>query len=62
MMSAVQNLVDDGIWTRRLKGLAIFACAFILIGAFIFGLTLTQSVIADKNGVKADKSKYTCNM
>ncbi|CAG2243655.1 SLC38A7_8 [Mytilus edulis] len=61
MMSAVQNLVDDGIWTRRLKGLAIFACAFILIGAFIFGLTLTQSVIADKNGVKADKSKYTCN-
>ncbi|VDI40249.1 solute carrier family 38 (sodium-coupled neutral amino acid transporter), member 7/8 [Mytilus galloprovincialis] len=60
MMSAVQNLVDDGIWTRRLKGLAAFACAFILIGAFIFGLTLTQSVIADKNGVKADKSKYTC--
>ena len=34
-----------------------FACIFIVLGAFIFGLTLTQSIMADQNGVKADKLK-----
>jgi hypothetical protein len=53
--------VEVGIWTRKLKALAIFACIFIILGAFIFGLTFTQSILADKNGVKADKSNYTCS-
>ena len=60
MMSAVQEQVEVGIWTRKLKALAIFACIFIILGAFIFGLTFTQSIMADESGVKADKSKYTC--
>jgi hypothetical protein len=34
-MSAVQEQVEVGIWTRKLKALAIFACIFIILGAFI---------------------------
>lgn len=60
MMSAIQERVEVGIWTRKLKVLAVFACLFLILGTFIFGLTFTQSIMADQAGVKADKSKYTC--
>lgn len=59
MVKAVQ-MKADGVWTRKLQAMMLFACVFIVIGAFIFGLTLTQSILSDSGGVKADKSKYTC--
>ncbi|XP_033755425.1 putative sodium-coupled neutral amino acid transporter 7 [Pecten maximus] len=60
MVKAVE-MKADGVWDRKLKAMMLFAIIFIVIGAFIFGLTLTQSILSDSGGVKADKSKYTCN-
>ena len=39
-----------------------FSCVFIVLGAFIFALTLSQALMADikNHGAKADKSHYTC--
>ncbi|XP_060068570.1 sodium-coupled neutral amino acid transporter 7-like [Ylistrum balloti] len=59
MVKAVQ-MKANGVWDKKLKAMMMFACTFIVIGAFIFGLTLTQSILTDSGGVKADKSKYTC--
>lgn len=59
MVKAVQ-MKADGIWNRKLMALMVYACSFIILGAFIFGLTLTQSILSDIGGVKADKSRYTC--
>ncbi|XP_041376030.1 putative sodium-coupled neutral amino acid transporter 7 [Gigantopelta aegis] len=52
----------DVQYSRRLKGLAIFSLVFIVLGSFIFGLTLSQALIQDigTGGVKPDKSGYTC--
>ena len=61
VFSAVLSRVDPtGVWTRRLRAIAIGAAVFMVIGAFIFGLTLLQSILNIKSGVKADKSRYTC--
>ncbi|KAK3086516.1 hypothetical protein FSP39_019509 [Pinctada imbricata] len=61
VLAVVMSRVDQaGEWTRKLRCIAAFACVFIILGAFIFGLTLSQSIMKDKGGVKADKSKYTC--
>lgn len=61
VVSAVQKRVwQQGHWTTRLKVITAGACAFIVLGSFIFGLTLSQSIIKDEHGVKGDKSPYTC--
>ncbi|OWF56382.1 putative sodium-coupled neutral amino acid transporter 7 [Mizuhopecten yessoensis] len=59
MINAVQ-MKANGVWDRKLEAMMIFACSFVVLGTFIFGLTLTQSILSDSGGVKADKSKYTC--
>lgn len=61
VVSAVQKRVwQQGHWTARLMVILAGACAFIVLGSFIFGLTLSQSIIKDEHGVKGDKSPYTC--
>lgn len=61
VVSAVQKRVwQQGHWTTRLMVILAGACAFIVLGSFIFGLTLSQSIIKDEHGVKGDKSRYTC--
>ncbi|KAJ8303160.1 hypothetical protein KUTeg_019556 [Tegillarca granosa] len=61
LLSTVLNDTTDK-WVRRFRSVVIFSCTFIILGAFIFGLTLSQSIVKDtsKGGVKADKSKYSC--
>ncbi|XP_061196887.1 sodium-coupled neutral amino acid transporter 7-like [Saccostrea echinata] len=61
VLSAVQKKVrDQGHWTTKFKAITAFSFAFIVLGTFIFGLTLSQSIIQDEHGVKGDKSRYTC--
>lgn len=61
VVSAVQEKVQvQGYWTTKLTAITAFACFFIVLGTFIFGLTLSQSIIKDEHGVKGDKSRYTC--
>ncbi|XP_046360378.2 putative sodium-coupled neutral amino acid transporter 7 [Haliotis rufescens] len=47
---------------RKYKFFLYFSCFFIILGAFIFGLTLTQAILKDATpgGIKPDKSKFTC--
>ncbi|XP_059158332.1 sodium-coupled neutral amino acid transporter 7-like [Physella acuta] len=40
--------------------LRAMAIVFLIVGVFIFGLTLSQAVIKDIQGVKPDSSKFTC--
>lgn len=49
-----------GVWSTRQRVIVGLSCCFITVGAFIFGLTLTQSLITLSQGVKPDKSKYNC--
>lgn len=61
VVSAAQKRVrQEGCWSTKLKVITAGACAFIVLGSFIFGLTLSQSIIKDEHGVKGDKSRYTC--
>jgi hypothetical protein len=61
VLSAVQGKVrEQGYWTTKLKAITVAACAFIVVGTFIFGLTLSQSIIKDVHGMKEDKSPYSC--
>lgn len=48
-------------WTKWQYFLVSFSCCFMTVGAFIFGLTLTQSVMTIVSGnIQKDKSRYTC--
>lgn len=59
LASTLSKVKSEG-WTRLRKFLVVFSCCFLTLGAFIFGLTLTQSVLNIAKGVSADKSKFTC--
>lgn len=61
LLASTLSKVDEQGWTRLRKFLAGFSCCFLALGAFIFGLTLTQSVINISKGVKPDRSKFTCS-
>ncbi|KAK3724317.1 hypothetical protein RRG08_043313 [Elysia crispata] len=61
LFKAMQNQLESGISQSQkvywLRGLAVF---FIVVGTFIFGLTLSQAIIKDLKGAKRDSSQYTC--
>ncbi|PVD21371.1 hypothetical protein C0Q70_19544 [Pomacea canaliculata] len=61
-MCLLKTMIDRDDQTRRTKLVLWFSCAFIVVGTFIFGLTLSQALMNDikNNGAKADKSKFTC--
>ena len=61
LLKAMQNQLESGIpQPRKVYWLRGFAIAFIILGAFIFGLTLSQAIMKDLKGAKPDSSKYTC--
>ena len=60
LLASTLSKVESEGWTRLRKFLVVFSCCFLTLGAFIFGLTLTQSVLNIAKGVSADKSKFTC--
>ncbi|KAK3749421.1 hypothetical protein RRG08_057230 [Elysia crispata] len=61
LFKAMQNQLESGISQSQkvywLRGLAVF---FIVVGTFIFGLTLSQAIIKDLKGATRDSSQYTC--
>ncbi|KAK7114363.1 sodium-coupled neutral amino acid transporter 7-like [Littorina saxatilis] len=61
-MCLLKVMVEREETTRWVKFILYFSIAFIVLGAFIFGLTLTQALMADikNHGAKADKSRFTC--
>ncbi|XP_005090551.1 putative sodium-coupled neutral amino acid transporter 7 [Aplysia californica] len=62
LLKTMQDRIETGEPQPRLvhfmKG---FSIVFIVLGAFIFGLTLSQAVMKDMQGVHADKSNFTCS-
>jgi hypothetical protein len=62
-MCLLKLMVDRPDQSRRVKFMLYFACVFIVLGMFIFGLTLSQALMVDikNHGAKADKSKFTCS-
>ncbi|KAL4234026.1 hypothetical protein ACF0H5_005680 [Mactra antiquata] len=61
LVSTMNQVKEDNIWTKSRKCRVISSCCFMTLGTFIFGLTLAQSVMNFVGGgIKADKSKYTC--
>ncbi|XP_059158752.1 sodium-coupled neutral amino acid transporter 7-like [Physella acuta] len=62
LMKTMQNRIESGerqpSKVYLLRWTAIF---FFVIGVFIFGLTLSQSILQDIRGVKPDSSKFTCS-
>lgn len=61
-MCLLKLMLDRPEQTRQVKLVLYSAVVFIVLGTFIFGLTLSQALIADvkNHGVKADKSSATC--
>lgn len=61
-MCLLKLMVDSEEQSRKIKYTLYFACVFIIMGAFIFGLTLSQALMADitTHGAEADKSSFTC--
>ncbi|XP_059158338.1 sodium-coupled neutral amino acid transporter 7-like [Physella acuta] len=61
LLKTMQNRIETGEKQPKtvhvLKGIAI---AFLIVGVFIFGLTLSQSIMKDIRGVKRDSSIFTC--
>ncbi|KAK3749420.1 hypothetical protein RRG08_057229 [Elysia crispata] len=61
LLKAMQNQLESGISQPQkvywLRGLAVF---FIVVGTFIFGLTLSQAIIRDLKGATHDSLHYTC--
>jgi len=61
LLKTMQNRIETGIpQPRKIFAMKWFAIFFIILGGFIFGLTLSQAVIKDIKGVAPDKSNYTC--
>ncbi|KAL3860332.1 hypothetical protein ACJMK2_010471 [Sinanodonta woodiana] len=61
LVTNLKEVREKGTWSRKNRFLFAVSAAFLILGAFIFGLTLTQSIMNDiDKGVSADKSKYTC--
>ncbi|XP_059158344.1 sodium-coupled neutral amino acid transporter 7-like [Physella acuta] len=62
LLKTMQNRIETGEKQPKtvhvLKGIAI---AFLIVGVFIFGLTLSQSIMKDIRGVKPDSSIFTCH-
>ena len=62
LLKVMQEKIETGVpQPRHVHGMKIFSIVFIVLGAFIFGLTLSQAIMKDVQGVKADKSNYTCS-
>ncbi|KAL8564604.1 hypothetical protein ACOMHN_032160 [Nucella lapillus] len=61
-MCLLKLMIDNEENSRKLEFTLYFASVFIVLGAFIFGLTLTQALMVDiqSNGGQADKSNFTC--
>ena len=61
-MCLLKVMLERTEQSRLVTFMLYFACVFIVLGAFIFGLTLSQALIVDikNHGAKADKSSYTC--
>ncbi|XP_059158341.1 sodium-coupled neutral amino acid transporter 7-like [Physella acuta] len=61
LLKTMQNRIETGEKQPKtvhvMKGIAI---AFLIVGVFIFGLTLSQSIMKDIRGVKRDSSIFTC--
>ncbi|GFR96736.1 sodium-coupled neutral amino acid transporter [Elysia marginata] len=61
LLKSMQNLLESGVpQPRKVYWLRGFAIAFIILGSFIFGLTLSQAIMKDLKGAKPDSSQYTC--
>lgn len=61
LVITLSSAKNEDEWSPRNKFLVTAACLFLIIGAFIFGLTLSQTLQeVAKGGISADKSKYTC--
>ncbi|XP_059158754.1 sodium-coupled neutral amino acid transporter 7-like [Physella acuta] len=62
LLKTIQNRVELGeeqpTKVRVLKGIGI---AFAVLGVLIFGLTLSQTIMKDIQGVNPDSSKFTCS-
>ncbi|XP_059158343.1 sodium-coupled neutral amino acid transporter 7-like [Physella acuta] len=62
LFKTMQNKIESG--EKHLtkayvcRGIGI---VYIIVGTFIFGLTVTQAIIKDIQGVKADTSKFSCS-
>lgn len=61
LASTMHEVKKTQEWTGFRKFVVGFSCCFITVGVFVFGLTLTQSIMnITDGGLKADKSKYSC--
>lgn len=62
LLKTMQNRIESGIKQPfRVHFLKFFAMIFLVVGTFIFGLTLSQAIMKDIQGAKADASNYTCH-
>ncbi|CAG5126479.1 unnamed protein product [Candidula unifasciata] len=62
LLKAMQNRIESDIeQPRKVYALKAFAIIFLIVGAFIFGLTFTQAIMKDVEGAKPDSSKFTCS-
>ncbi|BFZ13229.1 hypothetical protein BsWGS_16268 [Bradybaena similaris] len=62
LLKAMQDQIESGIkQPRRVHVLKAAAIVFLVVGAFIFGLTFSQAIMKDIQGAKPDSSKFTCS-
>uniref|UniRef100_A0A2C9KLI8 Amino acid transporter transmembrane domain-containing protein n=1 Tax=Biomphalaria glabrata TaxID=6526 RepID=A0A2C9KLI8_BIOGL len=63
LLKTVQNKLESGEkQTKKKHFLKALSIMYIIIGTFIFGLTLTQSILQNLQGAEPDSAKFTCNV
>ncbi|XP_059170117.1 sodium-coupled neutral amino acid transporter 7-like [Physella acuta] len=62
LLKTMQNRIESGeAQPRKVYVFRWIAIVFLVLGVFIFGLTLSQAIMKDIQGAKPDSSKFTCS-
>ncbi|XP_059148108.1 sodium-coupled neutral amino acid transporter 7-like [Physella acuta] len=63
LLKTMQDRLESGEkQNKKVHLLRVIAIVFIVVGVFIFGLTLSKAIMKDIKGVKPDSSIFTCSM
>ncbi|KAK0047865.1 sodium-coupled neutral amino acid transporter 7 [Biomphalaria pfeifferi] len=62
LLKTVQNKLESGEkQTKKKHFLKALSIMYLILGTFIFGLTLAQSILQNLQGAEPDSAKFTCN-